>query len=968
MSTLGLLPNRRQAMVLTAIPVEYQAVRAHLCDIAEVKHHRGTVYEQGRFVCSDGDSWSVGIVEIGAGNAGAAFETERAIDFFNPSVLLFVGVAGGLKDVALCDVVAATKVYGYESGKSKEIFLPRPDVGKSSYSLVQRARVEARTDDWLKRLDCSLYTSLPRVHIAPIAAGEKVVASKRSNTCKFLRTNYSDAVAVEMEGQGFLQTAYANQPVNALIVRGISDLIAGKSKTDSSGYQLLAAKAASAFAFEVISNFERQGNRETGQYVLVFSATIDEVDKERAEAIVAHLREISKDARLTLIEIKEGSVKLLLKGTREGFDRLESLFKSKKLSEELGVEVTDLQWSVTSSERESTHQDLKSIPRRVRIANVVGEATSPGIITYKELIGYRVGDYVIDTFISAGGQAAVYTAHLPQFPRRTYALKIFGLRQPNPTALNVGLNETKKLAAVDHPSVVTFYAPGLDEVQFEGTTYQILYLPMDYAILGSSIKTPPFKDRYLSVLDFRSMIELLDGLQHIHENGFIHEDIKPANILQFQKKTNDEERIVLRIADFGIAKVQSALGVDPADPSGMSPEFMSPEQLDHIHNEKGDIYSMGATLFYMITGRLPIQSPSNRFSDLSSLIRAWQEAHKTQPRPNAMKYSVYCPPRLALLIMRMMSINPNERPDLEECKRELRRIIDTHEQKLFRRLEMPTKLEAELDRDVFPIRYVPEDFRGIFKPKVHEICGTELFIVRIRMGHPIYSQYKDIIEYMVSRHSDCFCLYETWGTYDINILLWDKYDDKEARKLKKDLEQRLPGSYVEIRTASRVHNFHCDNPSVPKNPDPVYALAIQENKTLPDLQRDEYLCKDFDVPTDNIRAFTYVAPVESTIDPYIRKAIVRNVHEILAELMEQDKSSPGAARFRRMSMIELSPPDPSLSRHDATVLIVSFVVSQYEFLASVTTEITERMGGNAVKASNFIGSGRIIIESDKILF
>jgi serine/threonine protein kinase len=587
---------------------------------------------------------------------------------------------------------------------------------------------------------------------------------------------------------------------------------------------------------------------------------------------------------------------------------------------------------------------------------------------YKELIGYRVGDYVIDTFIAAGGQAAVYTAHLPQF-QRTYALKIFGLTQSDPTALNVGLNEAKKLAAVDHPAVVTFYAPNVDEVQFEGNTCRVLYLPMDYALLGSCVKNPPFKDRYLSVLDFRSMIELLDGLQDIHDNGIIHEDIKPANILQFQKKINDEERIVLRITDFGIAKVQSALGVDPADPSGMSPEFMSPEQPDHIHNEKGDIYSMGATLFYMITEKLPIQSPGVNFPDPSSLIRAWQEAHKTQPRPNAMK-SIYCPPRLALLIMRMMSVNPNDRPDLEECKKELRRIIDTHEQKLFRRLKMPTKLEAELDRDVFPIRYVPEDFQGIFKPKVHEICGTELFIIRINMGHPVYSQYKEIIEYMISRLSDCFCLYETWGTYDINILLWGKYDDKEARNLKKDLEQKLAGSKIQIRTAIKVHDFHCDNPNIPENLDPVYALAIQENKNLPDLQPDEYLCKGFheNVPADGIQAFTYVAPVESTTDPFIRKAIVRNVHEILAELMEQDKSSPGAARFRRMSMIELLPPDPSLSGHDATVLIVSFVANQYEYLAKVPTEIIEKIGANAVATSSFLATGRIVVQSDKILF
>jgi hypothetical protein len=87
-------------VILTALPVEYQAVRAHLTDLREEIHPQGTVYERGIF--SSGDrSWEVGIVEIGPGGPGAAMEAERAINHFNPSVALFVGVAGGIKDVKI---------------------------------------------------------------------------------------------------------------------------------------------------------------------------------------------------------------------------------------------------------------------------------------------------------------------------------------------------------------------------------------------------------------------------------------------------------------------------------------------------------------------------------------------------------------------------------------------------------------------------------------------------------------------------------------------------------------------------------------------------------------------------------------------------------------------------------------------------------------------------------------------------
>lgn len=246
---------RGTALVVTALRLEYQAVRAFLTDVVEDVHEAGTVYEHG--VLGDGeDAWQVYIVEAGAGNYAAAVEAERAIQKYDPDIALFVGIAGGIKDVSLGDVVTADKIHGYESGReSKSGFQPRPDGRTSSYRLVQRARAESRRADWKAWAQQHFGEQVPAetsALVGSIAAGEKVVAATRSATYQFLRRQYSDTFAVEMEGRGFLAATHAND-VQALVVRGISDLIERKEAADAEGSQPRAARHAAAFALFLLT-------------------------------------------------------------------------------------------------------------------------------------------------------------------------------------------------------------------------------------------------------------------------------------------------------------------------------------------------------------------------------------------------------------------------------------------------------------------------------------------------------------------------------------------------------------------------------------------------------------------------------------------------------------------------------------------------------------------------------------------
>ena len=238
------------------MPVEYLAVRTHLTELREEMHPQGTIYERGKFIANNGNEWEVGVAEVEAGNVNAARETERAIAHFQPDVLLFVGIAGGIKDVKIGDVVVGTKVYGYESGKVGDQFFTRPDLRNSDYALVERAKTEKRKQEWLKRL-VNHPKVQPDVFVKPIAADEKVVASKK-DLFKFLREHYNDAIAVEMEGFGFLSATFPYPDIKAIVIRGISDLIEGKnddSLEPEEARQEKASHHASTFAFEILAKF-----------------------------------------------------------------------------------------------------------------------------------------------------------------------------------------------------------------------------------------------------------------------------------------------------------------------------------------------------------------------------------------------------------------------------------------------------------------------------------------------------------------------------------------------------------------------------------------------------------------------------------------------------------------------------------------------------------------------------------------
>ena len=245
--------NRVDVLLVTAIPLERRAVREHLHSL-DVMRIGSVVLDVGQFV-EQHLELRVAVIEVGPGNIDASVLTTITTCELQPAVIMMVGIAGAVKDLDLGDVVASSMVYWAESGKSLETGIQtRPSFGPVSDRLVQTARLVVADAEWQKRIrNRTPRSRRPSAVVAPIVAGERVVASTNSDDAERIRRDFSDAVAVAMEDFGVTRATAIVGAGEMIAIRAASDALDGKSDTDAAGFQPVAAANAAAFAFELLA-------------------------------------------------------------------------------------------------------------------------------------------------------------------------------------------------------------------------------------------------------------------------------------------------------------------------------------------------------------------------------------------------------------------------------------------------------------------------------------------------------------------------------------------------------------------------------------------------------------------------------------------------------------------------------------------------------------------------------------------
>lgn len=206
------------------------------------------------------------------------------------------------------------------------------------------------------------------------------------------------------------------------------------------------------------------------------------------------------------------------------------------------------------------------------------------------------GRYEIKEIIGVGGMAVVYKAY-DNIDDRTVAVKI--LKEEflaNEEFRRRFKNESKAIAVLSHPNIVKVY-----DVSFGD---RLQYIVMEY-IEGITLKEYIEQQKVINWKEAVHFVsQILKALQHAHDKGIVHRDVKPQNIMLLQDGT-------IKVADFGIARFSRSETKTMTENAIGSVHYISPEQArGEITDDKADIYSVGVVMYEMLTGQLPFQSDS----------------------------------------------------------------------------------------------------------------------------------------------------------------------------------------------------------------------------------------------------------------------------------------------------------------------------------------------------------------------
>jgi len=245
----------------------------------------------------------------------------------------------------------------------------------------------------------------------------------------------------------------------------------------------------------------------------------------------------------------------------------------------------------------------------------------------QDLIGNQIGPYKLLSLLSEGGMGIVYLAEQKHPIKRRVALKVIKPGMDSKRVIARFEAERQALALMDHPNIAQVHDAGTTEAGRP-------YFAMEHV---KGVPITEYCDRHRLTVEERLklFLQLCEAVQHAHQKGIIHRDIKPTNIMV----SIEANKSVPKIIDFGVAKALSqplterTLVTEQGQMLG-TPEYMSPEQAEMSGEDidtRSDIYSLGVLLYELLTGVLPFESEALRKGGISQVRKMICEEEPKTP-------------------------------------------------------------------------------------------------------------------------------------------------------------------------------------------------------------------------------------------------------------------------------------------------------------------------------------------------